>query len=40
MYKILDIKMQKIIVKEIPDDMDLENSYVFKILLEHFNKAY
>ncbi len=38
--KILDIKIPKIVVKEIPDNMNLENSYVFKVLLEHFNKAY
>lgn len=38
--KILDIEIPRHVVKEIPEDLDLENSYIFKSLLKHFNRAY
>lgn len=38
--KILHLTIPKIIVKQIPEDINIEDTYVFQTLLGHFNKAY
>lgn len=38
--KILHLSIPKIIVKKIPENVNIENTNVFQILLVHFNKAY
>ena len=38
--KILQISVPTITIKEIPESTNIEDTYVFKILLWHFNKAY
>lgn len=38
--KILYLVIPKITVKKIPEGVDIEDTYAFKLLLTHFNKAY
>lgn len=37
---ILDIKVPQLVVKKMEDNMDIEDTYVFKFLLSYFNKAH
>ncbi len=37
---ILDVKVPLLVVKKMEDNMEIENTYVFKFLLSYFNKAH
>jgi hypothetical protein len=38
--RILHLTIPKMIVKEIPENIEIEDTPVFQMLLGHFNKAY